>query len=183
MSYREEYGGGGSSGSNYYDQSQSFDGPVRDTRYNDNSYSGGDDFSSAARHASEHHDNGNSSFFDNALSFLNEKKSSLANHESYEVDQEHVVASHQRLYGGGDPSSESHDSGSVGAGAAMEALRHFTSGGGSDGGFDKNKLIGMAMAQAGKLWDEKQSGGASMVSYDYYPWDELGYMLIMCVVR
>lgn len=33
------------------------------------------------------------------------------------------------------------------------------------GGFDKNKLIGMAMSQASKLWDEKQSGGASMVSY------------------
>lgn len=67
------------------------------------------------------------------------------------------------MYNGGDPSQESHDSSSVGAGAAVQALKSFTSGGSSDGGFDKNKLIGMAMAQAEKLWDEKQGGGASMV--------------------
>ncbi|KAJ5719959.1 hypothetical protein N7493_006837 [Penicillium malachiteum] len=172
------------SGANYYDQSQSFeDEPprhhgqhhgerggygesnqeYRDTRYqgNDN-YSGGDDFSSAAQHASEHHESSNGGFFQEALGFLNERKSQYANTDSYEVDEQHAVQSHQKLYGGGDPSNESHDSGSVGAGAAVQALKQFTSGGSSDGGFDKNKLIGMAMAQAGKLWDEKSSGGASM---------------------
>jgi hypothetical protein len=152
---------------NYYDQSQSFDGrgEYNDTRYTGNpQYSGGDDFSSAASHAREHHSSSNGSFFDNALSFLNDKKGELANHDSYEIDEQHAIQSHQRMYGGGDPSRESHDSGSVGAGAAMQALKSFTSGGSSDGGFDKNKLVGMAMAQASKLWDEKQGGGASMVS-------------------
>lgn len=36
--------------------------------------------------------------------------------------------------------------------------------GGEGGGFDQNKLIGMAMAQAGKIWDEKEAQGARMVS-------------------
>ncbi|KAJ5290930.1 hypothetical protein N7478_000181 [Penicillium angulare] len=157
---------------NYYDQNQSFDGPNRgdrgeynDTRYNGPpSYSGGDDFSSAASHAREHHDQGssNGSFFDNALGFLNEHKDSLSNHQNYDIDEQHVLQSHQKLYGGGDPSQESHDAGSVGSGAALQAMKSFTSGGSSDGGFDKNKLVGMAMAQASKLWDEKQGGGASM---------------------
>jgi hypothetical protein len=42
----------------------------------------------------------------------------------------------------------------------MQALKMFTGGGGSsDGGMDKNKLMGLAMAQASKLWDEKNSTG------------------------
>jgi hypothetical protein len=46
----------------------------------------------------------------------------------------------------------------------MQALKMFTGGssggsGGSDGGMDKNKLIGLAMAQASKLWEEKNEGG------------------------
>lgn len=66
---------------------------------------------------------------------------------------------HQAMYGGGSD-ERSHDSGTVGAGAAMQALKMFTGGGGSsDGGMDKNKLMGLAMAQASKLWDEKNSTG------------------------
>jgi hypothetical protein len=44
----------------------------------------------------------------------------------------------------------------------MQALKMFTGGSssGSDGGMDKNKLIGLAMAQAGKLWEEKNSSGS-----------------------
>lgn len=69
---------------------------------------------------------------------------------------------HQAMYGGGSD-ERSHDSGTVGAGAAMQALKMFTGGGsggsGSDGGMDKNKLMGLAMAQASKLWDEKNASG------------------------
>jgi hypothetical protein len=195
MSYnREEFGGGGSSGSNYYDQNADFSEQprhghghhggeeyrggnddyrggqqeYRDTRYNGpDSYSGGDDFSSAARHATEHHgDSSHSGLFENAMSFLNERKSQIQQGD-YEVDEQHAVQSHQAMYNSGSSEGQSHDSSTVGAGAAMQALKMFTGGSGSssDGGFDKNKLIGMAMSQAGKLWDEKQSGGASMVSY------------------
>lgn len=172
MSYNQEYGGGGSSGSNYYDQNASFDDSrrggndeYRDTRYTGpDSYSGGDDFSSASHHAQEHHSSEDKSLFDNALSFLQDRKGSLSHPDNVEVDERHAMHSHQALYGGGGE-SQSHDSGSVGAGAAVQALKMFTSGGSSDGGMDKNKLIGLAMAQAGKLWDEKQGSGASMVCF------------------
>ena len=82
------------------------------------------------------------------------------------------MQAHQSLYQGQDDGRQ-HDSDSLGAGAAMEALKHFTSGGGGGsqgGGFDKNKLIGMAMAQAGKLWDEKNGAGKAVSS----PFSPLG---------
>lgn len=68
------------------------------------------------------------------------------------------------MYGSGSSSNQQHDSSTVGAGAAVQALKMFAgsgSGGGSDGGLDKNKLIQLAMSQAGKLWDEKSGSGGS----------------------
>ena len=50
----------------------------------------------------------------------------------------------------------------MGSAAAMQALKSFTSGGGSGGstgGSFQSKLIGEAMAEAAKLFD--QSGGAA----------------------
>lgn len=140
----------------------------RDTRYQGSEpYSGGDDFSSAAQHASSHHDGGNSDLFSNALSFIQGRASSAG---SGQIDEQHVVQSHQAMYGGGNDAGQTHDSSTVGAGAAMQALKMFTGGGSSDGGMDKNKLIGMAMAQAGKLWDEKSNNGANMVSSLFWFW-------------
>lgn len=88
--------------------------------------------------------------------------------DTEEIDEQHAIRSHQALYGDASEAGH-HDSGSVGAGAALQALKMFLAGeGGSEGGgFDQNKLIGMAMAQAGKLWDEKEAQGASMVSTAY----------------
>lgn len=64
-------------------------------------------------------------------------------------------------------SDQKHDSNTLGAGAAMQALKMFTGGNensdSSGGGMDKNKLIGLAMAQAGKLWDEKNGSGGNVV--------------------
>lgn len=173
------YGSGASS--NYYNQNESFSAPSHgsgneysDTRYDGpGRYSGGDDFSSAAAHASSHHDK-DSSLFSSALSFLNEHKDRLGQSDKYEVDEEHVLNSHNKMYGSGDE-ERSHDSGTVGSGAAMQALKMFTSSSGSEGAGDKNKLIGLAMAQAGKLWDEKQGKGDSMVSslpycFDFEVW-------------
>lgn len=79
------------------------------------------------------------------------------------------MQSHQQLYNGGGggygQEQQQHDSKSLGAGAAMQALKMFTSGGGGSSG-DKNEFIGMAMAQASKLWEEK-SGSGNVVSVDY----------------
>ena len=172
-----EYGGGGSSGANYYDSNADFsDRPAQghDSQYRDTRYSGpprhessDNEFSSAAQHATQHHSSADSGLFNSALNFLNERKGEYADPSRYEVDEQHAVQSHQAMYGGhgGDAGPRTHDSGTVGAGAAMEALKMFTGGGGggAEGGFDKNKLIGLAMAQAGKLWDEKAGSGANMV--------------------
>lgn len=160
---RENQSYGRSEGQGYGRENQGQE--YRDTRYQGNEpYSGGDDFSSAAQHASAHHDGGNSDLFSNALSFIQGRASSAGQGD---IDEQHAVKAHQAMYGGGSDQGQTHDSNTVGAGAAMQALKMFTGGGSSDGGMDKNKLIGMAMAQAGKLWDEKQGNGANMVSLLY----------------
>lgn len=78
------------------------------------------------------------------------------------------------MYGSGS-SNEKHDSNTVGAGAAMQALKMFAGGnessGSSGGGMDKNKLIGLAMAQAGKLWDEKNGSGGDVVCFSSCSFD------------
>ncbi|CAG8935716.1 unnamed protein product [Penicillium salamii] len=129
-----------------------------------NSNYGDDDFSSAASHAQEHHSSEDKSLFSSALSFIQERKGKYSGSEG-EVDEQHAVNAHQAMYGSGS-SNQNHDSNTVGAGAAMQALKMFTGGGSggssSDGGMDKNKLIGLAMAQAGKLWDEKQGSGGNV---------------------
>jgi hypothetical protein len=118
-----------------------------------------DDLSSAASHAQEHHGSEDKSLFNSALSFIQERKGQY----SGDVDEQQAVNAHQAMYGSGSSQGQTHDSGTVGAGAAMQALKMFTGGsegsGSSSGGMDKNKLIGLAMAQAGKLWDEKQGSG------------------------
>ncbi|KKK12613.1 hypothetical protein P175DRAFT_0527421 [Aspergillus ochraceoroseus IBT 24754] len=111
-----------------------------------------DDLNPALNHAAAH--GTDSSLFAQALSFVKERKSSLATDE---VDEQHLVQSHQSLYNG---SGQQMDSRSVGAGAAMQALKMFNSGSASQtGGGDKNAFIGMAMAQAEKMWDLKAGNG------------------------
>lgn len=76
------------------------------------------------------------------------------------------MKAHQSLYGSGG-SGEKYDEKSLGAGAAMQALKMFTSGQGDSGsgGHDQNKFIGIAMAQAGKLWEEQNQGGNVVCFY------------------
>jgi hypothetical protein len=183
MSYRPdyapdnpaEYGGGGSSGANYYDQSVDFSGerPSRGGGRPQGGYGGRNDddedseYSSAAHHAQQYHDNGGGqgprgepSAYGNAVSHIQQHQGRLSNEN---IDEDHAVSAHQSLYGhggqGGGPrpnQGQSHDENSLGAGAAMQALKMFT--GGSSGG-GKNEFIGMAMAQAGKLWEQQSSAG------------------------
>ncbi|KAL9626019.1 MAG: hypothetical protein Q9204_007650 [Flavoplaca sp. TL-2023a] len=69
------------------------------------------------------------------------------------------------MYGGGGGSGDrQHNSESMGAGAAMQALKMFSGGDqgqqhGGGGGGGQNAFIGMAMGQASKLFDEQQSQG------------------------
>ncbi|KAF7712860.1 Uncharacterized protein PECH_001986 [Penicillium ucsense] len=150
---QQPYGGGQPS---YGSQQQSYGGQ---SQGHNNNYD--DEFSSAASHAEQ--DSGQDrSFFSSALSFLNDRKSQLSDPSRIEVDENHAVQAHNAMYNDNDDSGRRHDSSTVGAGAAMQALKMFTSGGNNDGGMDKNKLIGMAMAQAGQLWDKKSDSGAQM---------------------
>lgn len=125
-----------------------------------------EEFASAFSHAQSHHgssNDDNNSLFSSALSFLESRKSDYAEPSNNEIDEDKYMRAHQSLFSGQDD-EEQHDSDSLGAGAAMQALKHFTSGesGGDSGGMDKNMLIGMAMSQAGKLWDEKNSAGKAV---------------------
>ena len=100
---------------------------------------------------------------------LSGNKQSLADED---LDEDEAVQAHQSLYGGG--GDRQHNSQSMGAGAAMQALKMFTggdsSGGmagggsgtghqGSQGAGSHNAFIGMAMGQASKLFDQQQAEG------------------------
>ncbi|KJA25888.1 hypothetical protein HYPSUDRAFT_37376 [Hypholoma sublateritium FD-334 SS-4] len=72
------------------------------------------------------------------------------------VDEESVTQAHKAAYGDGDSSGLSAHA--LGAAAALQALKKFTSGGQSAGSGSQTQIISLAMAEASKLFD--QSGGA-----------------------
>jgi hypothetical protein len=88
------------------------------------------------------------------MSFLNNNKHSA---QSEDLDEDRLQQSHQQLYqqGGG---GQQHDASSLGAGAAMQALKMF-SGGGSGGSGSQSQMVGMAMQEASKLFDQQNSQG------------------------
>ncbi|KAJ5818818.1 hypothetical protein N7474_004409 [Penicillium riverlandense] len=114
------------------------------------------EFASASGHAKSHHP-GDSSLFDSAMGFLQENQDKFSGSGS-DINEEHAMRAHKKMY---NESAEghTHNSSDVGAGAAVQALKMFTSG---EGGGDKNQFVGMAMAQAGKLWDQKAESGGTM---------------------
>ncbi|KAG0147219.1 hypothetical protein CROQUDRAFT_699368 [Cronartium quercuum f. sp. fusiforme G11] len=117
------------------------------------------DFQEAANQANEHADGAaDPSLFNNALAFL---KNRNKKDDEDEIDESRATEAHDRAYNQGQGSSL--DASSMGAAAALQAFKQFSSGGGSSasqsGGGGQGKLIGMAMAQAAKLFDK--SGGAS----------------------
>ncbi|GAA5986346.1 hypothetical protein JCM10908_003713 [Rhodotorula pacifica] len=77
-----------------------------------------------------------------------------------DIDEQGVQAAHEQAYGQGNASNLGAKS--MGAAAAMQALKKFTQGGGSvssGGGNQQSALIGQAMSEAAKLFN--QSGGAA----------------------
>ncbi|KAL2837067.1 hypothetical protein BJY01DRAFT_251672 [Aspergillus pseudoustus] len=112
-----------------------------------------DNLNGAASHAASHSSE-DSSLFSQALNFVKERK---GNYNDADVDEEHVVNSHKRYEEGGNTM----DSRDLGAGAALQALKLFNQGSGAEagGGKDKNAFIGLAMAQASRMWEEKAGKG------------------------
>lgn len=123
-----------------------------DQQFRGNYGAGAPDFSSIVGHA-ENQGGNNSSFFSEAANFLQQQHGNISNNQ--DVDQQHMVNSHEKFYGNGNSEGPA-SSNDLGAGAAMQALKAFTSGG-SGGG--QNQLIGLAMAEAGKLFDQQNANG------------------------
>lgn len=112
------------------------------------------------KHGREDKEDDDDSLFSKAMSFLNDKKDKVGRED---IDEQKVVQSHQMLYGDKDDRDEKHGAESLGSGAAMQALKMFMNSSGnqnqSQGGGDQNKLVGMAMAQAGQMWEQKNQQG------------------------
>ena len=151
--YGGQHGGGGGGGG-YGGGSDNYGG---------SGGGGGGRFGDAMGHAQQHAgDSGSSSLFSNALSFLDQNHGSM----DARVDEQHAVNAHQATYGGQHGGGQPHGADTLGAGAAMEALKMFNNkpsgqGGGLGGGLGggQNQFVGMAMAQAAKLFDDKKAQG------------------------
>jgi len=175
-----EYGGGGGGGGrgsdNYYNQSGDFASSGAGPQHHGGGgggYGNDDgDLSGAMHHARQHAEGGDDpSLFSNALGFLSNNRSRIG---SGDMDEQQAIRAHQAMYGGGGgggggggySGGEAHSSETLGAGAAMQALKMFTGGGaghggmgGMGGGNSQNQFVGMAMGQASKLFDQQSAQG------------------------
>lgn len=136
----------------------------------------GDDFSGAAKHANQHAgSSADSNIFSSVLAALGQNRQSLA---TQNVDEQDAVNSHQQYFGGnGNPPSQA-TSESMGSAAAMQALKLFLGNGNQSQqgdnqqgneqqGHNQNQIqgnpqdqfIGMALAEASKLFDQQSSQG------------------------
>ncbi|KAI0895773.1 hypothetical protein F4806DRAFT_69098 [Annulohypoxylon nitens] len=118
-----------------------------------------DDLRGASEHASRHAgSSGSSDLFSGLLGALSQKKSSLA---SEDVDEDDAVKQHKRFFGRDDDDGDEADDRSMGSAAAMQALKMFSGGqsGNSHESNSQSAFVGLAMAEASKLFDQKASQG------------------------
>ncbi|KAI1198371.1 hypothetical protein F5X97DRAFT_299545 [Nemania serpens] len=114
-----------------------------------------DDWSEAAQHASNHAgDSGNADLFSNLLGALGQKKNRLADED---IDEDEAVRTHKKYFR--DDDEDDADDRSMGSAAAMQALKMFTSGesGNTAKTSSQGAFVGLAMAEASKLFDKKAS--------------------------
>ncbi|KAI1167131.1 hypothetical protein F5B18DRAFT_525550 [Nemania serpens] len=118
-----------------------------------------DDWSEAAQHASNHAgDSGNADLFSNLLGALGQKKNRLADED---IDEDEAVRTHKKYFRDDDDDDNDADDRSMGSAAAMQALKMFTSGesGNTAKTSGQGAFVGLAMAEASKLFDKKASQG------------------------
>jgi hypothetical protein len=89
---------------------------------------------------------------------LSGKKSKL---QEEDIDEDDAVRQHQKFYGG-NGANEQASSNNVGAAAAMQAVKMFTGGNKDSGKGGQNEFIGIAMAQAAKLFDQQSASGKTV---------------------
>jgi hypothetical protein len=114
------------------------------------------DIAGIVNHAQNHDqsNNGDQQLFGQVASFLQSRAGSVQG----DVNENELMNSHEKVNNGTDPVN-SHE---IGNAAALGAIRNVLGSGGSGDGNSgdfQQKLIGAAMAQAGKLFDQKQSAG------------------------
>ncbi|KAI1171769.1 hypothetical protein F4777DRAFT_34285 [Nemania sp. FL0916] len=117
-----------------------------------------DDWRGAAQHASQHAgDSGDADLFSNLLGALGQKKQHLANED---IDEDEAVRTHKKYFDGDDDDNDADDR-SMGSAAAMQALKKFTNGesGNTAETSSQSAFVGLAMAEASKLFDKKASQG------------------------
>jgi hypothetical protein len=128
-------------------------------------YPDNDEFSGAANQANQNAgSSGDSNIFSSVLSFLGKNKNDISNED---IDEDDAVNSHKQFFSSNNNDRPSNAStGSMGNAAAMQALKMFmgnnNSGGGNGGnqsGGSQAQLIGLAMAEASKLFDNQASQG------------------------
>ncbi|KAI5920682.1 hypothetical protein F4810DRAFT_403012 [Camillea tinctor] len=120
-------------------------------------YAQDDDISSAADHASRHAgESTDRSLFSSLVGSLSQKKQSLSEEE---IDEDDAVKQHKRYFDKDDDDNDADDK-SMGSAAAMQALKMFTSQSSSaPESNSQSAFIGLAMAEASKLFDQKASEG------------------------
>ncbi|KAI1827141.1 hypothetical protein F4861DRAFT_433486 [Xylaria intraflava] len=118
-----------------------------------------DDWNRAAEHASHHAgDSGDASLFSTMLGALSHKKQKLADED---IDEEEAVRTHKKYFSDeGDDRHEADDR-SMGSAAAMQALKMFVGGqsGNTSQSSSQSAFVGLAMAEASKLFDKQASQG------------------------
>ncbi|PBP19879.1 beta-flanking protein [Diplocarpon rosae] len=155
-----------------------------------NNYGGGgcyarpddDDLSGAAQHAERHAgSSGDFSIFSSVLSSLGQNKQSIGNSNLNEQD---AVQSHQQYFGSGLSEAQATSS-SMGSAAAMQALKYFSGGssGTSQQGNSQNLFIGMAMAEASKLFDNQSSQGNTSNASKEYTIQKAGEMALKMYIK
>lgn len=111
----------------------------------------GNAHSSVTQYATQHADNEEDhGLFSSVISNLMDKDDHL---DTNDEEMEHAKNSRQRIYQDGEQNTSPRDIGSAAAAEAMEKQRS------SGGGGGMNELLGMAMAEAAKLF-AKQGGGS-----------------------
>ncbi|KAF0639971.1 hypothetical protein NXS19_000863 [Fusarium pseudograminearum] len=120
-------------------------------------FHGGDvDFDNAKEEAHQKAgSSGDKDLFGSILGALGQKKNKLADED---LDEEDAIKQHKNTYDNDEPQQ---DSKSLGTAAAMQALKMFTQGQSqsSAGGNSQTAFLGLALAEASKLFDNKAANG------------------------
>ncbi|GKU00546.1 beta-flanking protein [Fusarium langsethiae] len=118
---------------------------------------GGDvDFDNAKEEAHQKAgSSGDKDLFGSILGALGQKKNKLADED---LDEEDAIKQHKSTYDNDEPQQ---DSKSLGTAAAMQALKMYTQGSSqsSAGGNSQTAFLGLALAEASKLFDNKAANG------------------------